>query len=429
MFMRAIPFILLTLLAACTASPAELPVTNEAITSAAGQPVAQVATVTVTPTPPATPTPAGPITLTIWWPEPLDSSDAADILSQQISAFQAANNDVLVQLRLKTVSDVGSIMPTLRTASAVAPGALSDLTLLRRADLVSAVESGLIYSLEGLIPSAVQGNLFPSVLTLGQIDNTLYGLPYALDVFHMAVATASAPANWRFATVLDEEVPFAIPAGQVTSLNPLILPQYVDAGGEINPDDTLQINEAAVLTLLEFYEQAIALGLIDPSVLGFNAVSDYHTLLVDGRLEAGMVNSTWFLDTLAADSEMSFGAIPTASGQPAARLDGWMWVLTTTSADRRNLAARFLDHMMDVNQQAAYTQAVNMLPSQRAALQAWGDAPYFAFAGQLLNTAMIPLPDSSSALARALQSAIVALFEGQSTAAELTELIVTQLGG
>lgn len=428
MLIRAILLITITLVTACTASSAAPAVTNEPIDGAVGLPVAQAATATVTPTPPATPTPAGPITLTIWWPEPLDNSDAADILSQQISAFQAANDDVLVQLRLKTVSDVGSIMPTLRTASAVAPGALPDLTLLRRADLESAVTSGLVYSLEGLIPSAVQGNLYTPALNLGQVDNTLYGLPYALEVFHMAAQADRAPAAWRFSDVLDAGVAFVFPAGQPTSLSPMILPQYVDAGGSLDTGGTLTVDADAVLTLLSFYEAAIADGLIDPAVLDNSSTFSYLDELIAGDIDAGLVSSTQYLDMMRTNTDLTFGSIPTATGQTAAHLDGWMWVLTTTSADQRNLAARFLDHMMDVDQQAAYTQAVHMLPSQRAALQAWGDSVYASFAGDLLNRAIIPLPDSS-ALARALQSAIAALFEGDATAAELTDTLVTQLGG
>ena len=65
-----------------------------------------------------TPTPAAveteesitPRTLHIWWPEPLASvndEDAAEVLSAQISGFQNANPDVLIDFRLKAVATVG----------------------------------------------------------------------------------------------------------------------------------------------------------------------------------------------------------------------------------------------------------------------------------------------------------------------------------
>src|SRR5262245_10748695 len=79
-----------------------------------------------------------PVTLNVRLPEPLapiDNQDAADLLSEQISAFQAANDDIVVDFRLKKAQDVGGIMATLKAANLVAPGALPDLTLLRRSDM------------------------------------------------------------------------------------------------------------------------------------------------------------------------------------------------------------------------------------------------------------------------------------------------------
>ena len=141
------------------------------------------------PTATLVPTPDEPTSMVIWWPEPLsplDNSDAADLLSQQISAFQTAQGNVEVELRLKAVDGLGGIMSTLRAAGPVAPGALPDLTLMRRSDLQAAVQFGLIYPVgEGISP-AVMDDLYPAALALGQVDEQLFGLPYMLEVQHTA---------------------------------------------------------------------------------------------------------------------------------------------------------------------------------------------------------------------------------------------------
>src|SRR5690348_7804315 len=113
------------MLAACTShavQPTDAVVTETIETLDAPSPAAP------TSAPAATAEVTEPVSLTlnIWWPEPLapiDNQDAADLLSEQISAFQAANRDVVVDFRLKKAQDVGGIMSTLKAASLVAPGA------------------------------------------------------------------------------------------------------------------------------------------------------------------------------------------------------------------------------------------------------------------------------------------------------------------
>src|SRR5579871_1880242 len=163
--------------------------------SAAPTQVAQTAIITL---PPATPTslPAATaestpstVTLTIWWPEPLapvDNQDAANLLAQQISDFEAANHDVIINLRLKNDQDVGGIMSTLKAASLVAPGALPDLTLLRRSDLVTAAQAGLVMPIDERAEASILDNLHPMVSALGRVNDKLYGLPYNLEVEHIA---------------------------------------------------------------------------------------------------------------------------------------------------------------------------------------------------------------------------------------------------
>ena len=117
MRLRLFAVALVWVLAGCAGPSAQQPteiLATETISTPTPLPPTSVAVAT------AEPTASGPLTLHIWWPEPLapiDNQDAADLLSEQISAFQAANRDVTVDFRLKKAQDVGGIMSTLRTAS------------------------------------------------------------------------------------------------------------------------------------------------------------------------------------------------------------------------------------------------------------------------------------------------------------------------
>ena len=158
MMLRLLCIGIVWLVAACGA--AETP-SAQVLTPEVTEIVPTVApTLTTTGAPTAEPTIEQPVTLNIWFPEqlaPLDNEDAADLLSEQISAFQTANANVEVSFRLKSTADAGGIMSTLRSANAVAPGAVPDLTLMRRADLIMAVQLGLIEPITEARAAAVLG--------------------------------------------------------------------------------------------------------------------------------------------------------------------------------------------------------------------------------------------------------------------------------
>lgn len=390
-------------------------------------------TVPTTGAPTAEPTVEQPVTLNIWFPEqlaPIDNEDAADLLSEQISAFQAANGNVEISFRLKSSADVGGIMSTLRSANAVAPGAVPDLTLVRRADLLTAVQSGLVEPITEGRAAAILGNLHPGVAALGRVDDRLYGLPYNVEVQHLALQPGTVPGTTlSFSDVLDEEINFVFPAGRTNTLSDMFLAQYRSAAGLLDAGD-LSIDVDTLRAILDFYEQAVNAELIAPIVLEYTTSENYAEALAQGTISAGLVTSSQYLALLARDVELDYAAIPTQSGDPATVVDGWVWVLTAAETERQTVAFRFLNWMMDASRQSEYNRAIHMLPSQRTALRQWEDAAYVAFVDGLLNRATLPLLDSDSAIAgRVIQSALASVLSGRRTAAQATQDILTQLTG
>lgn len=412
-----------------------------ACTTPRAQPTEVLETETlVPPTPPvATSAPAltaepslpGPLSLKIWWPEPLapiNNQDAADLLSEQISAFQTANPDITVEFRLKRAQDVGGIMSTLRTASLVAPGALPDLTLMRRSDLLTAVQSGLIMPMDERASAAVLNNLHPMVGALGQVSDRVYGLAYSIEVQHIAYQTGLYTLDrWSFANVLEQQAHFVFPAGRANSLSDVFLAQYRSATA--TPDgEGLAVDADQLQRVFQFYEDAVDAGVIDPIVLEYIMLDDYQAGLVDGTIPAGVVTSTLFLQMVEAGATLDFASIPTESGQPTTVIDGWMWVLTSADSEQQALALRFLNWMLEVDRQGSYNRAIHMLPSQRAALRQWEDPTYATFLDMLLNNATLPLTESTSSVSsRVIQSALASVISGQRSASEAAQDVIAQL--
>jgi ABC-type glycerol-3-phosphate transport system substrate-binding protein len=377
-------------------------------------------------------TPQGPETLTLWLPDVLvttTNDDTPDPLSAQITAFSEANENVNIEIRRKLVREVGGIMPTLQTATSVAPGVLPDLTLVRRADLLAAVADGLVEPMEGMVSTAIVGDLFGAALDLGQVEGTLYGLPYALEIEHVIYNLEVAPSTSSLDAYLTDEIAFLLPVGSAGSLNSVFLTQYAAAAPRDVTGGTLAVDEETLLALFQYYEQAAAEGFIAADVNTYARPTDYRPLLNSGDYGSAVVSSTLYLELAANQPDLAVATIPTLNGEPATSLDGWMWVITSNNPTRQNLTRDFLNWMLDTDRQGEYVRSLNLLPSQRTALRRWYDEDYANFVLSMMPNANPPyISTANSAVARAVQTGLVAVVTGERTAEQATQDVLSQLG-
>lgn len=419
------------LLAACASLSSNAPNAVETLSPVFAPSTTPQSTATTTPEP--TEVPTGPRTLVIWWPEPLaprENADAAEVLSEQISAFERAYGDVQVQFRLKLARDTGGIMQTLRAASGgIAPGALPDLTLIRREDLLAAAQAGLIQPIEDEIPPAFLGDLYTAGVELGQVNRQLYGIPYMLDVQHMAYRNDTVPIiSWRLENFLRERIPFIFAGNRAAGTNDVFWVQYLAAGGTVPADGTFSVNADALEATLNFYEQALNRDVVSVSVLDYTSPRDFASQLASGEIDAAIITSTIYLELANQGQVLDVGPIPTVSGQAATSLNGWMWVMVSSNPEEQALAGNFLTWMMEVDMQSQYSQTIHMLPSQRLALRRWADQEYADFIANLLANATLPLPESvGGTAARSMQDALVSVLSGQQTADQAAQEVIDQL--
>lgn len=374
-----------------------------------------------------------PMTLSVWWPDVLASleSDAYAILTEQTEAFVESESNVNMRSRLRRVGEPGGIMSTMRSASVVAPGALPDVTLLRRSDLIAAQRDGLIQPLERLVPSGIVGSLSSS-LPLGQIDNELYGVPYVLNlqhlVYHEPEETDTTWSTWSFDDVLAREQTFIFPAGRITSVNDVFLTQYLKAGGTMSRDRTLTLNPVALRSVLTFYENAKDAGLIDGFALNYITPSDYLSGFRNGNYDLAVFSSETYLQLKASDDTLRAATIPTPDGNPASILNGWMWVIVTTDPNRQEAAMRYITWMMNNERQVEYALVARMLPSQNTTIgRTVSTAEDAELYNTLLDNAILPLTEGEGGtLARLMQDALQAVLTGEQSAEDAAQAVIEQ---
>ena len=382
-------------------------------------------------TPVATPEPVQQV-LTIWWPDLLaapENTAVQDLISTQTADFTRDQVNVLVESRLKRVGTVGGIMSTLRTGSLVAEGAMPALTLIRRQDLVTAERSGLLQSMEGMIPSSIQGDL-DTALQLGQIDGELYGLPYLLDL-ELLVYHAGGNHDYTtstFENFLEHPAPVAFPVGNDSGLSDTLLLQYLVGGGSVSADTGLNLDETALRTLIEFYAQAKDRGVIGDELLNYTTANDYRTAFLDGDYVAGTFTSTQYLEMVENDSQLGVSTIPTLTGQSTGILNGWMWVLIASESDQQALALEYIRWMMNSTRQTEIAKAIHMLPSQQSALEMdLADDVNSESIMALLDDPILPITESTSSnLARSLHTAVASILRGERNAEEAIQYVLSQ---
>jgi ABC-type glycerol-3-phosphate transport system substrate-binding protein len=435
--------LLIILLSACsdTDNPTTEPVNTDTPS------IAVVGTPTTIPAIPLIPlTPEAPVphlTLSFWWPDtlaPNDRAEVAEMLNEQINAFVANQDDLIeINFRIKRYSnEQGGLMPTLRATNGVATGALPDLTLIRRSDLLAAVDAGLIYPIDGLMSASIIGNLYPAALALGQVGDQLYGLPYVVDLQHMiytqhALDSIGETPQTAFDDLLTYNLSLIMPTRRTIGLNQTFYAQYLHALNRsiIAQDELLPVNQSALETVLTFYENAYDAGLIDTSLLEYVNISDYSSFVLnDDRFDSALVTSTMYLtQRYNGRDDITAFPIPTHDGDATGILNGWMWVVTTPNPERQALVGEFINGMMDIHRQAEFANLTRTLPSQQPALQLT-DPEYVPIDTYhaILSNAVVVLPDGFSNLtARAMQTALISVLSGEASAVEAAQTAIEQI--
>ena len=383
---------------------------------------------------------SAPRPLKVWLPAPLipdESATAFLLLSEHTETF-SLNNNIAVEYRLKDIGSVGGIMSSIRSASEVAPGALPDITLIRRRDFTPTQARQYLQSMESLFSSSLINDL-DNALEFGQIPLeggvALYGLPYFFEVLH-AVHTqpiAELGSRLSFDDVLANEATMLFPAARTSGLNQTFYLQYLAAGGTAPGNGAMVIDEDALLAVLSFYEALVNRGLVSADVPTYQTPAAYQSVFLNSaeQLQIAIFSSSTYLSMLEQQERQLYAAnIPTANGNSLATRDGWLWVIVTPDLARQTYSARFLEWMTDPAFHAAFAKALHQLPSQPAILHdSLPENVDHAFFEALLYSGVLPLPESEGGTApRIMQEALIQVLHDETTAASATQHVMNQLG-
>lgn len=385
----------------------------------------------------------GPITaqvdtdtpIKVWWPDALYTETSRPVMDDLFVSFNNASN-TQVNPRIYLASQDGrNIVDQLNLINTVAPNAMPDIMLLRRDDMIillqqlSVTPTATDASVYTQHPAALHtltvwdtlaitnefAALSASLINMGQNNDTLYGLPYLVEIQHILYQPTSfdeSPATTQ--DLLSDEQPLLF-AGRPAigqAVNDFVLTLYINAGGSlINAEGVPALSELPLRQTLNFVEEASAAQLLDIDLLAYRGPQDYLDVVIDEESPFTLLDSSLYLANPALAS-YTVAPIPAINETTVVLIDGWVWVLVTDDPIRQAEAYQFVRWMFETDQMVDIAMAVDSIPVQERALNAMNDPYYEAIQQLLADTVFVRGRRNQAAVA--LQTAFEAVLNGAS---------------
>jgi multiple sugar transport system substrate-binding protein len=321
-----------------------------------------------------------------------------------------------VEVRLKAVSGTGGLLDSLTTANAAAPLAIPDLIALPQALMESAVLQGLIYPFDGLTTAMDDHEWYEYARQLGQLQNSVYGLPFAGDALTMAyrpVLIETPPRDWEATTAISGTLAF--PAADPQALFTLL--QYQAAGGAVQNEQGQPIlEEESLVEVLNFFQTAEMTGVMPFWLTQFENFDQVWESF-SGRQSSMAVS--WFssyqnhYESLPTHPEMA--VLPTPDGRDYTLGTGWVWAIASSKPDRHELSARLAEYLLEDTFLGQWTFETGYLPPHSGALDNWRDVQLRTLMHQIQSSAhLLPSTEVIAQLGPLLKQAAVDVLKEQS---------------
>jgi multiple sugar transport system substrate-binding protein len=390
--------------------------------------------VAVTPIPLPTPTlppteASGPLEITVWVPpemDPLEGNQSAILFQAQLDAFALQNAEVEIKVRVKAQSGPGSLMESLSAATVAATEAVPSLVALPRTDLETAALKGLIYPIDDLTSLMEDSDWYPYARQLAVISDSTFGLPFggeSMLLVYRPERVGIEPDDWY--SMLSLGRPIIIPAADPHGLATLAL--YQSAGGAVQNAQRRPVLQVNTLTeVLNLYSDGARQGAFPPWVGQLQSDAEAWEAYEEQRANLLVTWSSRFLTTLPVDSNAV--PLPTLGEQNYSLASGWLWAVSDPDPERRDVALRLAEHLVQSEYLAGWTAAYGILPPRPAALDDWTNQSLRNLVEPLVQSMQIrPMNDITAALGPVLRDAAVDVIRNQVDPATAAESAANQL--
>jgi ABC-type glycerol-3-phosphate transport system substrate-binding protein len=362
---------------------------------------------------------AGTLTLTLWIADDVAPglTPAGRILKNQLDAFSAANPAIRVQVVPKRTLGKGGMLDFLLTTRNVIPARLPDLIALDLSEVPLAAQAGILQPLDGIVPTELSGDFFAFAAQAAHFRNQWIAVPFAANVDHLVYnrnIIRKPPQTWDDLT--RQKGSLLLPLGGDSAF----LLQYFALGGSLT-DASGQpgLDVSATAQVLSLFKRAHDLNLLPETAMNFKTGDEVWTNFAAGQTSMAQVSASRFIAERGQAPFALYAPVPTREGKVTTMATGWAFALVTNEPVRQAAAARFIQWIAQGDHIAPWLRAARLLPTTRATVPLAVDPPdYAAFIRDELEGAVPMPPAAPDAGSSAWQSAIMAVWKGQTTPEE-----------
>jgi ABC-type glycerol-3-phosphate transport system substrate-binding protein len=347
-------------------------------------------------------------TVLLWVAPAFDpETQAGQLLSGRLAAFESQQANVRISVRVKPVGGSAGLLNTLAAASVAAPAAVPDLLTLPPDDLQLAAASALIIPLPESLVQSEDPAWYDYALPPSRHEGLTYGFPFASEVEILGYRIAlypEPPRSWE--TLLAEPRTLLFPAADPRAR--FILAMYKGAGGNLTDENSQPWLDVNILEqVLNILSSARSSSVLPLAVRQYSSPLETWTELKANRSASAMAPMADFLREGDPES-MAAVALPTEESQGIALALTWSWAMTPGDPSREELMLELVAWLSDPAFAGSLTHALGYLPTSQEALAAWPDDVNAALASSLVT---ITQPEPEKSLRDAITPALLAAIE------------------
>lgn len=363
--------------------------------------------------PPITP---AVISLKIWVPPHMDpdaDTPSGKLLKARLDQFSRQHDDLIIDVRVKTVAGPGGLLDSLAATSAAAPLALPDLIALPREGLEAAALKGLLQVIESPEAPLDDSSWYEYARQLVRVQNSVFGYPICGDalvtVFRPSIVS-EPPADW--AAVLEQKTPFVFPAADPQAVFSLAM--YQASGVKLRDEEGKPYLEQDQLSkVLTFYADAEERGVMPFWLTQYQDDQEVWEAFMEKRADLIVAWLSDYLVSLPEDT--AFSILPVDSQQPFTLADGWVWSVSSLQEEKRQISielAQFLSENKFLN---VYSESLGCLSPFINAVDSESDpTEQVSSLEQIsLSARMIPSTDILTSLGLPVQQAVMQVLKNQ----------------
>ncbi len=404
--------VLIVLVSACAPFPWVQPISETPVEPAPQQ---SEAPLVATDEAPETPTSLAVISIKIWVPpymDPTADTPAGQLLQSRLDQFARQHNDLMIDVRVKSVDGSGGLLDSLAATSAAAPLALPDLIALPREGLEAAVLKGLLQTVEDLEKPLDDSGWYEFARQLIRVQNSAFGLPIcgdALVTVYRPAIVAEPPLNWD--QVLELKTPFVFPAADQQALSTLAF--YQSLGLDLRDEEGRPYLEADQFSqVLTFYDTAEQRGVMPFWLTQYQDDQEVWDAYMEKSTDLIIAWLSDYLSVLPEDS--AFSILPVESGEAYTLADGWVWAVAAMQGEKRAIALELAQFLSESNFLEAYAKSLGCIAPYVGAIDAPLDEAQLSVIEQVaLSARLIPSTDILNSLGLPVQQAVMQVLKNQ----------------